>query len=97
MGFLTSAASGDDQDQGGSGNEELYDQLFPKIGRDYLTKRDFQNMMQRLMFLLDPAGLLPIDWTDDSEARKLALEYKAVLDAGDDGTELFTDLIDLDD
>lgn len=96
MGFLLRAAGEKDQDPG-NGNEELYERLFPKIGRDFISRRDFVAIMQRVMAVIDPAGLSPIDLEDDSEARTLALEYKTLLDEGRDGSETYVDLIDLED
>ena len=95
-GFLRRGAS-EEETNPDKGNEELYERLFPKIGRDFVHKEDLQRMLQGIMLLIDPLGLSPIDTRSDVEARRRALEYKAVLDSGKDGTKLYKDLIRLDD
>jgi len=97
MGFLTKAASGEDQDGGSDGNEELYKELFPKIGRDFISRGDFVQIMQRIMGILDPGGFSPINFEQDSEARRLAQEYKSILDSGKNDENQYEDLIDLED
>lgn len=97
MGFLTKSAKGEDTGQSeGSQLEEQYEKLFPKIGRDFVSRRDLENFLQRLLLIIDPFGLTPISF-EDGEARALALEYKILLDAGKDGSKFYRDLINLDD
>lgn len=96
MGFLTRAANEEELDQS-SGNEELYERLFAKIGRDFVYKADLIRMMQSMMALIDPLNINPVDFTSDVEARRRALEYKNLLDSGRDGSAIYRDLIDLDD
>lgn len=96
MGFLRRAAKEEEHDVSDF-NEESYLRLFPKIGRDFVHKNDLQRMMLSIMSLLDPFGVNPIDFVSDSEARKRALEYKALLDSGEDSSKRYKDLIDLDD
>lgn len=78
-------------------HEELYEELFPKIGRDFIHRDDFERIMIHLLSILDPSGLIGIDFNDTSGAIAKAREYQSVLDSGQDGTELYRDLIDLDD
>ena len=96
-GFLTSAAAGEDVDQEGSALEEQYEKLFPKIGRDFIFREDFEDIMQQILLIVDPLGLTPIDFSADGLARRRAREYKAFLDQDQDGSEVYKDLINLDD
>ncbi len=97
MGFLTKAAKKEDRSSSDSDMEEQYERLFPKMGRDFLHRKDFENIMRQILFLVDPLGLAPINFADDSEARKRALEYKQFLDDQKNGSEVYKDLIKLDD
>ncbi len=96
MGFLRRNMNQEEPDQG-SDNEELYERMFPKIGRDFVYKEDLQRMMTLLMSIIDPFGLTPIDLVSDVSARKRALEYKLLLESGIDGSKIYRDLINLDD
>lgn len=97
-GFLERNAAGDELDDS-SQNEEQYERLFPKIGRDFIYKEDFYNSINGIMNIIDPAGLNPLvsNVRSDSEARKKAKEYKDLLESGKDGSEIYKDLIKLDD
>lgn len=97
MGFLTKAAGKEDGDSPSKDIEEQYEKLFPKIGRDFVHKKDLENMLHQILFILDPLGLNPVNLLDDSEAHKRALEYKQFLDDSRDGSEVYKDLIKLDD
>ena len=97
MGFLTKAAKKEDRSSSGSDLEEQYERLFAKMGRDFLHRKDFENIMRQLLSVIDPFGLAPIALDDDSEARKRAQEYKQFLDDQRDGSEVYKDLIKLDD
>ena len=77
--------------------EETYERLFPKIGRDFIHRDDFIQILEQVLHAIDPDLLLPIDLKSDSEARKKALEYKSLLDQGKDGSKIYKDLIILDD
>lgn len=78
-------------------NEELYERLFPKIGRDFVYKEDIYPILDILIRLIDPLGVFPIDIRNDANARTKAKEYKDLLKSGKDGSEIYTDLINLDD
>ena len=97
MSFLTDSAEGKDT-TGSQGKriEEQYERLFPKIGRDFVSKRDFVNIMQRILFLLDKPEAFMIDLEEDVEARDLAIQYKDILNSGKDGSKIYTDLINLE-
>lgn len=96
MSFLKRAAKEEEVDQSG-GNEELYEKLFPKIGRDFVYKEDLERMLGGIMSILDPFGNTPIDFTSQTAAVNKAREYKAVLESGKDGSKIYKDLINLDD
>jgi hypothetical protein len=95
-GFLERSSKKEDGEEVSSQDEEHYLRMFPKIGRDFVYQGDFNNQIQGIMSLLNPAGTSSVA-ADTSEARKRAREYKAVLDSGEDGTKKYKDLIKLDD
>ena len=95
MGFLTSSAKEEDRGSSRREDEELYEKLFAKIGRDFISKRDFVNIMERVLALIDPLGVNPVDLSQDAEARALAQEYKAMLDSGKNGARRYKDLVDM--
>jgi hypothetical protein len=97
MGFLKKAANEEDSSDETEQLEEQYMKLYPKIGRDFVHKEDLEAMLRQIMRLLDPAGLSPIDISDDSEARHRASEYKTFLDDDKSGAEVYPDLIKLGD
>jgi len=96
MGFLKKAAREEDSSDEGSQLEEQYMKLFPKMGRDFVHKEDLAVILRQIMFLLDPLDLSPVDLDDDSEARQRAREYKSFLDDDKDGSEVYKDLINLE-
>lgn len=95
MGFLSRQAKGEEPGQGGD-NEELYEKLFPKIGRDFVYKEDFERIVDALMRIVDPLGASPIDFKSNVKAVQKAREYKEMLDTGEDGSKKYKDLINLD-
>ena len=96
MGFLTRNANMEEPDPNIQ-REELYEKMFPKIARDFVYREDFMKIVDAIMKVIDPFGLVPVDFAATVEARKKALEYKTVLDSGLDGTKIYKDLINLDD
>lgn len=96
MGFLTKAAREEDSSDEGTQLEQQYLKLFGKIGRDFVHKEDFISILQQIMDLIDPDGLNPVNLEDDSEARERAKEYKAFADQTKDGSEVYKDLIKLE-
>lgn len=97
MSFLTNAAQKKDKVSQDDDLEEQYERLFPKMGRDFVHRDDLQNLLQTIMSIIDPLGLVPLDFLDDTEARKRALEYKGFLDDQKNGSEVYKDLIKLED
>jgi hypothetical protein len=97
-GFLQRNADQEELDNGAQ-DEESYERLFAKIGRDFVYKEDLYKMMDGFADILDPDGLgiLGGDNRSDSEARKRAREYRGVIDSGKDGTDIYKDLINMDD
>lgn len=96
MGFLKKAARGEDSSGEGGQLEEQYMKLFPKIGRDFVHKEDLEHMLRQIMEIVDPSGTQQVDTSDDSEARARASEYKAFLDDDKKGSDVYRDLIQLD-
>lgn len=76
--------------------EETYERLFPKIGRDFIHRDDFVEIISDILLLLgieqDEVNLYL-----NSSAIARATEYKSVLESGDDGSEIYSDLINLGD
>ena len=98
MGFLTKSARGEDLGDSETAQlEEQYEKMYAKIGRDFISREDFINIVARLLAIIDPLGQRPIDLNDNSEARKKAAMYKEILDSGKDGSKLFKDLVSFDD
>lgn len=97
MGFLKRSQKKEDAQSEQEQLEEQYERLFPKIGRDFVHKKDLERFLNNLMFIIDPTGLFTFDFLDDSEARQRALIYKKFLDEEFDGSIVFKDLINLDD
>mgnify|MGYP001570515272 CR=1 FL=1 len=98
MSFLTKAANKEDRDSPDKDSEEQYERMFMKIGRDFVHKNDLENILRQMLFILAPnftAVTALINLTDDSEARKRALEYKQFLDDQKNGSEIYKDLINL--
>ena len=77
------------------GNEELYRELFPKIGRDFVYKEDLELILRAVIAAVNPlvAGTVPL--MSDVMATRRARQYKRLLDKGDTD-KTFRDLIDLD-
>lgn len=97
MSFLTKAAERNDRTDGSAELEEQYERLYVKMGRDFVHKNDLVNILNQILELVDPLRLSQIDLSDDSEARKRALEYKTFIEDQRDGSKVYNDLIDLDD
>jgi len=95
-GFLQRSA---DQEEPDSNEqlEEMYEKLFPKIGRDFVYKEDFERIVRAILLTIDPTGLSSVVVVNDVSARRKALEYKNLLDSGKDGSKIYKDLINLDD
>lgn len=95
MGFLTRSAKDEEPDTS-TNNEEMYERLFPKIGRDFVYKEDLKRILQDIMLLIDPLGLNPVDLDRNSAAKALAQEYKSIVESGKVNNQRFKDLIKID-
>lgn len=96
MGFLKRASRKEDNDSVASQLEEQYERLYPKIGRDFVHRKDLEKLLAGILSIIDPMRLNPFDLLDDTEARQRALEYKSFLDRDFDGSKIYKDLIKLD-
>lgn len=96
MPFLKKAAREEDDVDISEQMEEQYMRLFPKLGRDFIHRNDFINIMQQVLEMIDPDGINPISLSDDSEARERAREYKGFLESNIQGSKFYKDLIVLD-
>jgi len=96
MPFLKKAAREENDVDLGEQMEEQYMRLFPKIGRDFIHRNDFINIIQQVLEMVDPDGINPISLQDDSEARERASEYKSFLEDNIQGNKFYKDLIVLE-
>lgn len=98
MGFLRDIEEGreDDFDEdSGPRLEEKYMRLFPKIGRDFIHREDFIDILTDLMLAIDPELINRVALHDTTHAEDRALEYKRYLNNNIPGSEMYPDLIDL--
>lgn len=95
MGFLKRAAREEDVSDESDQLEEQYMKLFPKMGRDFVHREDLEALIRQILFLIDPLEIIPIA-IDDSEARLRAVEYKHLLEEDKKGSDIYKDLINLD-
>lgn len=77
-----------DQDQ----REEDYKKLFPKIGRDFVSREDLADILSAIVSAIPG---LSVD-IKDAKAVALATEYKKILD-GQKNSKEYKDLIELED
>jgi 3-oxoacyl-[acyl-carrier-protein] synthase III len=76
--------------------EESYYRMFPKMGRDFLHRDDFAEIMRQVLMAVgiteDDIDLYLID-----NAIARAMEYRSILSSGDADAGIYADLIDLED
>ena len=104
MGLFKSAVEGEepeDEENDPAAIEEKYEKLFMKIGRDFVHRDDFVRVIGEIIELLISVGGAD-DQTDVGEfsipgAQNRAVEYKEILDSGEDGSKIYEDLIILND
>ncbi len=105
MSFFKKARDGQDIDMSdesgaasasGRGLEVLYEKLFPKIGRDFVCWEDFERIIISILEYIDPEVIEEIDFSSKESSIEKAFEYKEFLSKGIDGSEIYKDLIDLD-
>jgi len=87
MGFLKRGLKGEEEDEKVM-MEEQYERLFAKIGRDFVYIDDLKKILDTVREGLGQEF-------SNVEARKRALEYKSLLDAGKDGSDIYEDLVDM--
>lgn len=90
-GFLLKSL--DDEENSENLREEEYRRLFPKIGRDFLTREEFEKTLYDLLSALDL--LKEIEIENMHLAILKAAEYKTSLEEFSFGS--YKDLINLDD
>ena len=95
MGFLTKASREQDAGDTESNIEDQYLNIYGKIARDFISRDDLKLIVGRIMSIIDPGGLLPIDLDNDSGARAKGLLYKKLRDAGEDISRRFPDVVDM--
>ena len=79
------------------GLEETYERMFPKIGRDFVTKEDLILVISQLVAVLQANGIfIPPVQLKDTGAMAKAIIYKEIIENGKDGTKLFVDLVKID-
>lgn len=83
-----------------SSNEELYERLFPKIGRDFIYREDFEEVISQILELINRSQIggvnTVINFKSNAKAVLKASEYKAVIESGKDGSKIYKDLIKID-
>ena len=67
-----------------------------KMGRDFVTRDDFERIMIDLLEAIDPSLLDEIDYLSNDNAYERAHEYKEFLRTGQDGSKIYKDLINLE-
>jgi hypothetical protein len=96
MSFLSRAARNEDNFSASKHREESYKLLFPKIGRDFVTRADLEAILRS--FCQEVGVLAPItDFLYDGEARALAHTYADLVERGQGGKMVREDLIKMDD
>ena len=105
MSFFKKSMNGQDIDMldedgissvSGKNLEFLYEKLFPKIGRDFVSWEDFERIIITILEYIDPEIIEEIDFSSKESATEKAYEYKEFLFKGIDGSEIYKDLIDLE-
>lgn len=82
--------------QSNSSLEKLYERLFMKIGRDFLHVEDFQRIMIEILESIDSSLIEDIDFFSNENALERAEEYKSFLEENIDGSNIYKDLIILE-
>lgn len=93
MGLLDRANN--NEDAPGADNEELYRELFAKIGRDFVYKEDLEVILRALLVAVNPLLAGTVNLSSDVFATRKAREYKKLLDNGDTDKK-YKDLINMD-
>jgi hypothetical protein len=67
-----------------------------KIGRDFLHIEDFERIMIEILEAIDPTLIEDIDLFSHESAIERANEYKNFLEEGTNGSDIYKDLIVLE-
>jgi len=96
MNFLSKAARNEDSYSVSKFREEAYKTMFPKIGRDFVTRADLEAILRSLCQELGIVSPIT-DFKYDGEARALAHIYADLVNKGQGGKMFREDLIKMDD
>lgn len=72
--------------------EEDYQKLFPKIGRDFVSREDLADILTKIISAVPGLSLE----TGNAKAVALATEYKNNLEKGESNRKKYKDLVELD-
>jgi len=73
-------------------SEEEYEKKYGKMGRDFVHIDDLNAWIDKMRIVLGPLGLaIPPISQDRAIAR--GLQYRNVVESGEDGSKKFTDLV----
>lgn len=79
-----------------SSDEEFYQKLFTKIGRDFVYKEDLEDYIRYLISQIGLSSFTRVK-IGDIKAKSKALEYKKNIESGKIDSSKYKDLINLDD
>lgn len=105
MGIFKKSRDGQDVDTADEGGvssasgktlETLYEKLFAKIGRDFVYIEDFERIIISILEHLDPDLISEIDFFSKEAAINKAFEYQDFIEKQIDGSEIYSDLINLE-
>ena len=102
MGFLKDTAKNYAPDEEESSKdpkalEEVYQRLFMKIGRDFITREDFVSVIEQIISVIDPEGIENIDPWEMGGTMNKAADYRDLIRQGKSSKMQYLDLIDLTD
>jgi hypothetical protein len=96
MSFLRKAAREEDSYDSDKAREEQYLYLFPKIGRDFVTREDLSSILGLILVLLGRPDL-QVDLESNTYAKQMAENYKDKINKGTGPDYSKLDLVNMDD
>ena len=87
--------NGQDKQQD-SQKEEDYERMYAKMARDFVHIDDLKDFIDKLRIAIGPAGLALPGLTND-QAISRGLDYKEIVENGEDGTAHYSDIVTFDD
>jgi len=85
---------GDHGKQSKQQDEETYEREYPRMGRDFVHVGDLRVWIAKVQTLLTPLGIiLPPLGIDKAISR--GLEYKKVIEEGQDGSKIFKNIVEI--